>query len=97
MIDQARKDISLTYFEFGTLAAFILISQFKPDVAILEVGLGGRLDAVNMLDPDLAHITPVSLDHQDWLGDNVESIGREKAGILRAQGMAVCNSYTPTE
>lgn len=91
VIDEARGDISLTYFEFGTLAALYLISQFKPDVAILEVGLGGRLDAVNIIDADLAHITPIGLDHQDWLGDTVDSIAYEKAGILRDDALAVCN------
>jgi len=91
VIDKAREDISLTYFEFGTLAALYLIGQFRPDVAILEVGLGGRLDAVNIIDADLAHLTPIGLDHQDWLGDTVELIGREKAGILRPQGLVVCN------
>ena len=94
-IDEARGDISLTYFEFGTLAAFYLIASYQPEVAILEVGLGGRLDAVNIIDADLAHITPIGLDHQDWLGDTVELIGREKAGILRAAGLAVCNSESP--
>jgi len=91
VIDDVREDIALTYFEFGTLAALYLISQFEPDVAILEVGLGGRLDAVNIIDADLAHITPIGLDHQDWLGDTVELIAIEKAGILRKNGLAVCN------
>jgi dihydrofolate synthase/folylpolyglutamate synthase len=91
VVDEAREDISLTYFEFATLAALYLIGRFKPDVAILEVGLGGRLDAVNIIDADLAHLTPIGLDHQDWLGETVELIGREKAGILRPHGMAVCN------
>ncbi|MBC8211693.1 MAG: bifunctional folylpolyglutamate synthase/dihydrofolate synthase [Gammaproteobacteria bacterium] len=95
VVDEARGDISLTYFEFGTLAALYLISQFQPDVAILEVGLGGRLDAVNIIDADLAHLTPIGLDHQDWLGHTVDLIGREKAGILRPQGMAVCNCPEP--
>ena len=91
VIDEARGEVKLTYFEFGTLAALYLISQFKPDVAILEVGLGGRLDAVNIIDADLAHITPIGLDHQDWLGDTVESIAYEKAGILREGVLSVCN------
>ncbi|MBT3205676.1 MAG: bifunctional folylpolyglutamate synthase/dihydrofolate synthase [Gammaproteobacteria bacterium] len=94
VIDEARGDVALTYFEFGTLAALYLISQFKPDVAILEVGLGGRLDAVNIIDADLAHITPIGLDHQDWLGDTVESIAYEKAGILRDEALSVCNMTT---
>ncbi|MGV6807092.1 MAG: bifunctional folylpolyglutamate synthase/dihydrofolate synthase [bacterium] len=86
-VEQARlssaPEVSLTYFEFTTLAAFLLISNAKPDVAILEIGLGGRLDAVNIIDPDIAIITSVALDHQGWLGDNLDDIGREKAGIAR--------------
>ncbi len=95
VIDEAREELTLTYFEFGTLAAFYLMSQFKPDVAILEVGLGGRLDAVNIIDADLAHITPVGLDHQDWLGDSIELIAFEKAGILRQNVLAICNMSEP--
>lgn len=83
-VESLRGDIKLTYFEFGTLAALQLFSQYKPDVAILEVGLGGRLDAVNILDPDIAIVTNVALDHTDWLGDTREAIGFEKAGIFRA-------------
>jgi dihydrofolate synthase/folylpolyglutamate synthase len=90
-IDQARADIPLTYFEFGTLAALYLMAEFSTDVAILEVGLGGRLDAVNIIDADLAHLTPIGLDHQDWLGDTRELIGAEKAGILRTKALAVVN------
>ena len=90
-IDRARGDIALTYFEFGTLAALYLMAEFEPDVAILEVGLGGRLDAVNIIDADLAHITPIGLDHQDWLGDTRELIAAEKAGILRQHALAVIN------
>jgi len=74
-----------------------LIGQFKPDVAILEVGLGGRLDAVNIIDADLAHLTPIGLDHQDWLGDTVDLIAYEKAGILRDKGLAVCNMLKPAD
>ena len=96
-VDQARCDTSLTYFEFGTLAAFYLISRYAPEVALLEVGLGGRLDAVNIIDPDLAHITPIGLDHQDWLGPDRESIALEKAGILRRRGMAVINDNEPAQ
>lgn len=83
MVDQARGDTSLTYFEFGTLAALELFSAASLDLVILEVGLGGRLDAVNILDPSLALITTVDLDHQDWLGESREEIGFEKAGIMR--------------
>jgi dihydrofolate synthase/folylpolyglutamate synthase len=82
-IDAARGDISLTYFEFGTLAALEIFSREPLDLMILEVGLGGRLDAVNILDPDIAVITSIAIDHEAWLGNNRNSIGREKAGILR--------------
>ncbi len=83
-IDAARGDIPLTYFEFGTLAALDLFSHSKLDVIILEVGLGGRLDAVNIVDPDVAVITTVDVDHTEWLGDTKEQIGAEKAGIMRS-------------
>lgn len=82
-IDQARGDIELTYFEFGTLAALQLFREAELDVVVLEVGLGGRLDAVNIVDPDVALITTVDIDHTHWLGDTREQIGREKAGIMR--------------
>ncbi|KFN51691.1 hypothetical protein N790_14440 [Arenimonas malthae CC-JY-1] len=83
-IEAARVEIPLTFFEFGTLAALMLFEAADLDLAILEVGLGGRLDATNIVDPDVAIITTVDLDHQDYLGDDRESIGAEKAGILRA-------------
>ena len=89
MIDQARGDVALTYFEFGTLAALVVFFQAKLDVVILEVGLGGRLDAVNVIDPDVSVITSIGLDHMDWLGADIESIGREKAGIFRPNKPAV--------
>jgi dihydrofolate synthase/folylpolyglutamate synthase len=88
-IDAARGDISLTYFEFGTLAALDLFHGRAPDVALLEVGLGGRLDAVNILDPDVALITAIGIDHTRWLGEDRESIAAEKAGILRPGRPAV--------
>ncbi|SDR21455.1 folylpolyglutamate synthase/dihydrofolate synthase family protein [Pseudoxanthomonas sp. CF125] len=78
------SDIPLTYFEFGTLAALWLFQQSNLDLVVLEVGLGGRLDAVNIVDPDVAVITTVDIDHVDWLGNDRESIGFEKAGIARA-------------
>jgi dihydrofolate synthase/folylpolyglutamate synthase len=78
------KAIPLTYFEFGTLAALWLFQQSNLDLVVLEVGLGGRLDAVNIVDPDVAVITTVDIDHVDWLGNDRESIGFEKAGIARA-------------
>jgi dihydrofolate synthase/folylpolyglutamate synthase len=88
-IEQARGDIPLTYFEYGTLAAFYLFQQADLDVVILEVGLGGRLDAVNLIDADVAVVTNVGLDHQDWLGDDRETIAREKAGVYRAHKAAI--------
>ena len=83
-VEAARGDISLTYFETGTLAALWLFARAGLDLAVLEVGLGGRLDAVNIVDPDVAVITTVDLDHMDWLGADREDIGVEKAGIARA-------------
>jgi len=82
-VDAARGDTPLTYFEYGTLAALWLFERERLDLAILEVGLGGRLDAVNIVDADVAVITTVDLDHQDWLGEDHETIGKEKAGIAR--------------
>jgi len=96
-VEQARGDDALTYFEFGTLAAFLLIADYQPDFAILEIGLGGRLDAVNIIDADLAHITMIGLDHQAWLGDSRDQIALEKAGILRAGKLAVCNDPDPPD
>ncbi len=83
-VEAARADVSLTYFEFTTLACLWLMHRARLDVAILEVGMGGRLDTVNLVDADVAVITPVGLDHQAFLGNDRESIGREKAGILRS-------------
>ena len=90
-IDQARGDISLTYFEFGTLAALDIFQSAEPDIIILEVGLGGRLDAVNILDADVALVVTIDMDHEKWLGYTRESIGREKAGIFRRRRPAVCS------
>lgn len=94
-IEAARGHIPLTYFEYGTLAALLIFSQQRVDVALLEVGLGGRLDAVNMVDADIALVTTVALDHTDWLGPDRESIGREKAGIFRAGRPALCGDPRP--
>ncbi|MBT8433181.1 MAG: bifunctional folylpolyglutamate synthase/dihydrofolate synthase [Gammaproteobacteria bacterium] len=94
-VESARQGVSLTYFEFGTLAALLLMQQWQPDYAILEVGLGGRLDAVNIIDADLVHLTPIGLDHQAWLGDDREQIGFEKAGVLRAGIAVVLNDPDP--
>ena len=88
-IEQARAEIPLTYFEFGTLAALWLFHQAAVDVQVLEVGLGGRLDAVNIVDADCALITNIGLDHTDWLGPDRDSIGFEKAGIMRAGRPAI--------
>ena len=83
-VEAARGQTPLTYFEFGTLAALWLFQRAGLDLAVLEVGLGGRLDAVNIVDADVAVITTVDIDHTDWLGDDREAIGHEKAGIARA-------------
>ncbi|MCK0152315.1 bifunctional folylpolyglutamate synthase/dihydrofolate synthase [Alcanivorax sp. S6407] len=82
-VEQARGEVALTYFEFTTLAALWLFAGSDADLVLLEVGLGGRLDAVNVVDPDVAVVTSVGLDHQDWLGDTREAICAEKCGIAR--------------
>ncbi|MCW8922909.1 MAG: bifunctional tetrahydrofolate synthase/dihydrofolate synthase [Gammaproteobacteria bacterium] len=89
-IDQARADVPLTYFEFGTLAAIDVFMRAEPDLVIMEIGLGGRLDAVNVMEPDVSVITSVAIDHTDWLGDNREAIAREKAGIMRSNRPTIC-------
>lgn len=94
-IEQARQDVQLTYFEFGTLAAADLFVRGQVDVAILEVGLGGRLDAVNAFDADCAIVTSVDMDHMEYLGNDRDAIGREKAGIFRAGRPAVCGDEDP--
>lgn len=96
-IEAARGDIPLTYFEFGTLAAFDLFSRADLDVAVLEVGLGGRLDAVNLVDADAVVITTVDLDHVEWLGPDRDSIGREKAGIARRDKPAIVGELQPPQ
>ncbi|GLX82627.1 bifunctional tetrahydrofolate synthase/dihydrofolate synthase [Thalassotalea eurytherma] len=88
-IEQARGDISLTYYEYTTLAALMICQEVSPDYIILEVGLGGRLDATNIIDADIAVITSIDLDHQAFLGDTKELIGFEKAGIMRGDKFAV--------
>jgi len=88
-IEEKRADISLTFFEFGTLAAFSVFKKYKPDVIILEVGLGGRLDATNIIDADVSVITSIDLDHCDWLGNTTDAIAIEKAGIYRANRPAI--------
>jgi len=94
-IDAASTDISLTYFEFGTLAALLIFQEQAVDVMVLEVGLGGRLDAVNLMGADVAVVTSVDLDHQAWLGNDRDSIGREKAGIYRAGRISLCADEQP--
>jgi len=109
-IDQARKfsnadsgiedtavenSVALTYFEFGTLAAIDIFSRSDADLIVLEVGLGGRLDAVNVMQPSVAVVTSIDIDHTDWLGNNRESIGREKAGIFREATPAICGDMQP--
>ncbi|NVJ60302.1 MAG: hypothetical protein HWE27_07930 [Gammaproteobacteria bacterium] len=91
-VDKARKQTSLTYFEFVTLAALWLIKQHSVDVLILEIGLGGRLDAVNIVKNDIAVITSIGFDHEDWLGHSLQEIGREKAGIIQSQSRVVVAS-----
>ncbi|MEQ9771087.1 bifunctional tetrahydrofolate synthase/dihydrofolate synthase [Pectobacterium jejuense] len=88
-IEAGRGAVSLTYFEFGTLSALQLFKQANLDVVILEVGLGGRLDATNIVDADVSVVTSIAIDHTDWLGNDRESIGREKAGIFRQGRPAV--------
>lgn len=94
-IERMRGDVSLTYFEFGTLAALEIFARHEIQVAVLEVGLGGRLDAVNAVDPDAALVASIGLDHQEWLGPDRESIGREKAGIYRSGRPALCGDRNP--
>lgn len=94
-VEAARGDISLTYFEFTTLAIFCLFMKAGLDAVILEVGLGGRLDAVNVIDADIAIVTSVDIDHQEYLGSTREQIGFEKAGIFRAGNVAICSDPMP--
>ena len=94
-VESVRLTTPLTYFEFGTLAALCLLARAELDVAVLEVGLGGRLDAVNVIDADVAIVTTVAIDHVDYLGTTREDIGREKAGIFRPGAFAVCADRRP--
>ena len=94
---QAAGQVALTYFEFGTLAAWEVFAAAGVEAAVLEVGLGGRLDAVNAYEPDVAIVTTVALDHTDWLGPDRESIGFEKAGIFRAGKPALCADPQPPQ
>lgn len=90
-VEAARREVALTYFEFGTLAALDLFARAALDVAVLEVGMGGRLDAVNIVDADAALIAAIGLDHEEWLGSTRAAIAVEKAGVMRAGRLAVCS------
>lgn len=94
-VEAQRHEVSLTYFEFGTLAAFTWFQQQDLDACVLEIGLGGRLDAVNIVDADIAVVTSLGLDHQAWLGDSLEQIAYEKMSIARAGRYLVCGQETP--
>jgi len=96
-VELARGEISLTYFEMGTLAAFWLFERAGLDLVILEVGLGGRLDAVNLVDADIAVVTSIGLDHAEWLGNTRDSVAYEKSGIFRAGKPVVCGDPAPPE
>jgi dihydrofolate synthase/folylpolyglutamate synthase len=96
-VERKRGDVALTYFEYGTLVALWLFVEQRVDVAVLEVGLGGRLDAVNAFDADCAIVTAVDIDHVDYLGADREAIGAEKAGIFRTGRPAICSDASPPE
>lgn len=96
-VNTARGEVSLTYFEFGTLAALDLFTRHDLDIVLLEVGLGGRLDAVNIVDPDIAVITTIALDHEEWLGSDREAIGMEKSGIMREGIPVICGDRQPPQ
>jgi dihydrofolate synthase/folylpolyglutamate synthase len=95
-IEAARGSVGLTFFEFNALAAFLVFGAAGLDAWVLEIGMGGRLDAVNVVDPDVAVITSIGLDHQEYLGDTLEAIAREKAGIFRAGKPAVIGGREPS-
>ena len=97
LIEAKRKDVTLTYFEFSTLAALIIFAEAGVHLAILEVGLGGRLDSVNVVDSDVSVITNIAIDHTDYLGDTRESIGREKAGVMRTSKPCICGDQDPPQ
>lgn len=94
-VEAHRGDTRLTYFEYGTLAALEIFARRAIDIAVLEVGMGGRLDAVNAVDPDVAIVTSIGIDHVEWLGPDRESIAREKAGIFRKECPAICGDLDP--
>jgi dihydrofolate synthase/folylpolyglutamate synthase len=94
-IESKRGDVSLTYFEFSTLAALLIFRNLQIDIAILEVGLGGRLDSVNVTNPDLTIITSIDIDHSEYLGNTREKIATEKAGIMREGIVCICGDQNP--
>jgi dihydrofolate synthase/folylpolyglutamate synthase len=94
-VEAVRQDVPLTYFEFGTLAALWLFARARLDALVLEVGLGGRLDAVNIVDADVAIVTTIAIDHTDYLGSTREAIAHEKAGIFRPGRVAICADRDP--
>lgn len=96
-VEVARGDVALTYFEMGTLAAMWYFCRQNLDVCILEVGLGGRLDAVNVFEPTCAIVTAIDLDHMEFLGDTREKIGFEKAGVFRSNKLAICGDENPPQ
>jgi len=96
-IETEREGVSLTYFEFSTLAALIIFSEADVDIAVLEVGLGGRLDSINVVDSDVSVITNIAIDHTDYLGDTRELIGTEKAGIMRTARPCICGDQDPPD
>ena len=93
LIEEARGATNLTYFDFSTLASLIIFNEFDVDYMVLEIGLGGRLDPVNIVDSDIAILTNVELDHQEWLGENRESIGTEKAGIFKLKKTVILGQH----
>lgn len=95
-VEYVRGDTPLTYFEYGTLAAFDILFSVDLDVIVLEIGLGGRLDAVNIVDPDISIISSIGIDHSDWLGNTLEEIGAEKAGILRQGSLFIGGENLPS-
>ncbi len=94
-IESLRRDVTLTFFEYTTLAGLILFKQSNLDIVLLEVGLGGRLDAVNIIDADVAVVTSIAIDHVDYLGDTREQIAFEKAGIFKPEKIAICGDFDP--
>ena len=95
LIEQKRNNITLTYFEFSTLATLIIFADARVDLALLEVGLGGRLDSVNVVDCNVSIITNIAIDHIEYLGDTREAIGHEKAGIMRNSIHCICGDQDP--